>query len=115
MSFPNTVKSLVETGVFMSLGARNFRTDPEASTLIFDATVLPFRKDGTRSERPRKMQVQVGVSESRDGGLSVAVGYADKDVPKVHCAVDYVAITDLNKTLLAIDYDGDEALNPEYV
>lgn len=115
MSFPSTVQTLVETGVFMSLGARNFRTDAEASSLVFDATVLPFLKDGTRGQRPRTMCVQIGVSTHRDGGFHVAVSYADKGVSKTHCNLDYVAIEDLNRTLLALDYDGDEALNPDYV
>lgn len=112
MSFPNTVQSLVETGVFMSLGARNFRTDPEAKSLIFDATILPFLKDGKRGERGRTMAVQVGL----DGvGLSLSVLYEDRGTIKTHCPKMGVEVDDLNRTLLALDYDGAEVFNPQYV
>lgn len=118
MSFARAIRTVVETGVFMSLGARAFRTDAAGHTLIFDATVLPMTKAGRRASAPRTMQVEIGADEVAEK-LTIQATYPGRGAakygpPVVHCQWAS-RIEDLNKNLLALDYDGDEdVLNPDY-
>lgn len=119
MSFPNSVRSLIDTGVLMSLGARDFCTNATATALIFDATILPMTKAGNRSSAPRTMTVTISVSDGRDGCFDLKVTYLGRglakfDDPIVHYSGAALR-ADLNGTLLALDYDGAEVLNPDYI
>lgn len=119
MSFPNAVRSLIDTGVLMSLGARDFCTNATATDLIFDATILPMTKAGNRSSAPRTMTVTISVSAERDGNFDLKITYLGRglakfDDPLVHYS-GAALLADLNGVLLALDYDGPEVLNPTYV
>lgn len=114
MSFSTAVRTVVETGVFMSLGARSFRVN-SFDDLIFDATILPFNKSGDRSERPRTMTVYVSAGEVDDGTLHVLVLCPERGTGRLLTHFDgKTTVNDLNRTLLALDYDGDDVLNPRY-
>ena len=114
MSFSTAVKSVVETGVFMSLGARDFRVN-SFDDLIFDATILPFNKNGKRGERGRTMTVSVSAGKDDDGTLCVLVIYPERGTGRLLTHFEgETTIDGLNRTLLALDYDGDDVLNPEY-
>lgn len=114
MSLPTAIRSIVEIGVFMSLGARNFRVN-SFDDLIFDATILAFNKNGKRGERGRTMTVSVSAGEVDDGTLHVLAIYPERGTGRLLTHFDgETTINGLNRTLLALDYDGDDVLNPRY-
>lgn len=119
MTFPNTVRSLIDSGVLMSLDARDFCTNATATALIFDATILPMTKAGNRSSAPRTMTVTISVSAERDGCFDLEVTYLGRGLAKFEDPIVHYSgvalLADLNATLLALDYDGAEVLNPAYV
>lgn len=115
MPSSTAIRNRIETGVFMSLGARDFRVN-SFDDLIFDATILPFNKTGKRSERARTMTVSVSAGETDDSGLHVLVIYPERVTGRLLTHFEgETTIDGLNRTLLALDYDGDDALNPSYV
>lgn len=114
MSLATAIRSTVETGVFMSLGARDFRVN-SFDDLIFDATILPFNKSGERSERARTMTVSVSAGEVDDGTVHVLAIYPERGTGRLLTHYEgETTIDDLNRTLLALDYDGNDVLNPRY-
>lgn len=114
MSPSTAIRSIVEIGVFMSLGARNLRVN-SFDDLIFDATILPFNKNGKRGERGRTMTVSVSAGKTDDGTLRVLVVYPERGTGRLLTHFDGETTVDgLNRTLLALDYDGDDVLNPRY-
>ena len=112
-----TIFSQILAPVKMSLGAHNFRFGTKGD-LTFEARILPFTKAGKRAGRPRIMTVQV-----RLNGLDLydteVVYYRNSSsrgsterVTHYEATID---VSDLNRTLLALDYDGDHVLNPRMV
>lgn len=114
MSLSTAIRSTVETGVFMSLGARDFRVN-SFDDLIFDATILPFNKNGKRGERGRTMSVSVSAGKTDDDTLHVLVIYPERGTGRLLTHFEGETTVDgLNRTLLALDYDGADVLNPRY-
>lgn len=122
----NTIRTQITNGVLMSLGARDFRSGMVAPvrgttplpSLVFNATILPFTKTGIRAETARTMNVVVSLN-GRDT-YDVHVSYNQRgdrygmQPPVVHFEADDVPVENLAQTMLALDYDGDETLNPRY-
>lgn len=104
------IRKRIGLGVLMSVGARNLR-DGEDS-LTFEATILPFDDNGIRSERPRKMTVTV--IEHSVETFGVYVSYESRGVTVTHFQSDRIPAARLSRTLLALDFDGDQPLNPRF-
>lgn len=66
----NIIRQQITPGVLMSLGAHcigsarmaHEQGGPMLPSLVFKALILPFNKNGERSERPRKMYVIVSLT-----------------------------------------------------
>lgn len=106
-----TIKNQIGIGSLMTLGAHALREDCNGRALTFKALILPFRKDGSRGTRARKMEVSVLLQE--DDTYSVAV--YDLTNLNQHYSRDDVYAHELPRLMLALDYDGDEVLNPRYL
>ena len=104
------IRNRIEHGVFMSLGARNLRDGDDS--LTFDASLLPFNDSGIRCDRPRMMTVTV--IEHSVGTFGVYVSYESRGVTVTHFQSDRIPVARLNRTLLALDFDGDQPLNPRF-
>lgn len=104
-----TIRQQIELGVLMSLGARDlaYTTAGEKPGFTFKATVLPFRKDGTRGTRGRTMRVTITFSPVDD--YTVTVGYLNRYEWVEHFRTEGVYADALNRVLLSIDSDDDRA------
>lgn len=100
---------------FMCLGARNIRSVEKDGKLGMqaDVTILPFNKDGSRSARPRTMQAEVLLNHM--DYYDVTVSYPKDGTTVIHSQTQDVDCTQIAGHMLALDYDGDEALNPRYI
>ena len=84
-------------------------------SLIFQARILPFKKNGERAEAPRVMYVVVSLTPNDTYEITVSY-YASHSEPRAdHFHATDVYAEDLSRTLLALDYDGDTVLNPRYI
>ena len=105
------VRSQIEGGVLMSLGARTFLATNGKCTvtgdagLVFDATILPYRQDGTRSTRPRTMRVEVTLNAA--DLYDVVVTYTQRLERLMHERISDVPVESLNRVLLSLDSDDD--------
>lgn len=110
-----TIHSQIDPMVLMSLGAgRCGYARTRNGALAFQARILPFKKDGTRSERPRIMSVMIALNG--DDYYDVKVRMQDNQGRvQTHFEQGGVDAFSLSRLLLALDYDGDEVLNPRYV
>lgn len=120
----NTIRHQITPGVLMSLGAHDIgagriaheQGGPMLPSLIFKALILPFNKNGERSERPRKMYVIVSLTPADTYKITVTYnGNAQGPGRTDHYHATDVYAEDLSRTLLALDYDGDTVLNPRYI
>lgn len=123
----NTIRQQITVGVLMSLGAHDIgaarmaheQGGPMLPSLVFKALVLPFNKNGERSERPRKMYVIVSLTPADTYKITVTynanVGNGRGPDRTDHYHATDVYAEDLSRTLLALDYDGDTVLNPRYI
>lgn len=121
----NTIRRQVSGGVMMSLGAHGLIAYYETlmrgehgsylsrPTLAFYALILPFLKSGERGSRPRKMLVTVTLNGNDYYDVKVVFDNGD-DGMKEHFSMRDVDAYSLPRVLLALDYDGDEVLNPRY-
>lgn len=108
-----TIRSQIELGVLMALGARQLSaTDGCGSVtgdpgLVFDASILPYRKDGTRGARARTMRVEVSLN-GRDY-YDVVVHYVNRGERIEHAMIENVPAENLSLVLLHLDRDDDHA------
>lgn len=111
-----TIRDQITPGVLMSLGAHKlgYINDDEevAGGLRFVASILPFNKNGERAARPRLMTVVVTLTYADLYDISVV--YPRKHEAVTHYQASGVYCYQLAKLLLALDWDGDEILNPRY-
>lgn len=110
-SAAETFRQGATMGVLMSLGASDLRTVPgthELGGLLFIARILPLTGN-RRGQAARRMAVMVSVAP---GDL------IDIDVRHLtgqeHATVRDVYLDQLQRALLALDYDGPDAFNPSY-
>lgn len=113
------IRNQIERGVFMTLGATNLgHTSTEMDrgysmcALVFVARILPFKKNGKRSERAKKMAVEIALTANDT--YDIHVFHMVRGERVTHFKREDVYVFDLNATLIALDYDGDEVLNPRY-
>lgn len=107
----NSIRSRIEIGVLMSLGATKLRTGDQS--LSFDATIAPLSANGVRAQNLRAMAVTV--IEHGPDQFGIYVSRQSRGTTVTHYQSDHVPASMLNKVLLALDYDGPEALNPRLV
>lgn len=123
----STIRQQITGGVLMSLGARDFRhgavaaskDSPALPSLIFNATILPMTKNGTRGTAPRTMQVIVSHNAMDYYDIRVTYPqrgdkYGLKD-PVVHYEATDIDVSTLARLMLSLDYDGDTITNPRYI
>ena len=122
----STIRHQITPGVLMSLGAHDIgagriaheQGGPMLPSLIFKALILPFNKNGERSERPRKMYVIVSLTPADTYEITVTynanVGNGRGTDRTDHYHATDVYAEDLARVLLSLDYDGDTVTNPRY-
>lgn len=100
--------------VLMSLGASDFSySAAERGTLIFKARILPFKANGERSERAAVMMVRVVLTAADT--YTVSVVYRTRGELRLHMQREGVYCDEISRLMLALDYDGEEVLNPRYI
>ncbi|MGO2519956.1 MAG: hypothetical protein ACTH8F_07535 [Microbacterium sp.] len=102
----------VTRGVMWSLGASNITAVPGADQiggLLLIARILPLR-DGTRHQRAARMAILI----SLNGVDTIDIEVKEIATGRAHTEIKGVYIDQLSAALLALDYDGDETLNPRY-
>ena len=99
----------------MTLGASDlhyFKNSAGEPGLTFIARILPFTKNGERSSRPSKMQVSVTLSSMDLYNVTVVRRARGETI--THFKGEDLSASDLQPLMVALDYDGDEVLNPRY-
>lgn len=95
-----------------SVGAHDIANVPGAhglGGLVFRARILPMTKTG-RAEQARIMGVLVSLTPADE--IDVEVKHASDQTAHAHLRGVY--IDQLQRIILALDYDGPEVLNPRY-
>lgn len=110
----DTIYRQIAVMTFATLGASDIRgmNRREKAGLAFSARIIPFLKSGKRGSAPRKMLVIISLNASDLYDIEVIYG---KYFEKSHVTLTDISVEALNRTLTALDYDGDEALNPREV
>ena len=97
--------------VMWSLGATGLQYSARGRGGVeFDARILPFKVNGERGSRARVMRVKIVLNSS--DYYDVSVGYPKGYEWVEHFSREDVDAFALNHLLLALDWDGDEVLNP---
>lgn len=102
----------ITRGVLWSLGANKAEAVPgvdQLGGLLFIARILPLR-DGKRHQRAARMAVLI----SLNGADTIDIEVKELATRREHAKIRGVYIDQLSAAVLALDYDGDEALNPRY-
>lgn len=110
MRTADTFRAAVQVGVFMSLGATDLTAIAGAHQLgglLFTARMLPLR-DGTRRERPARMGVMISHTPADEIDIHVLEYARGTD----HARLNGIYIDQLNRALLALDYDGTTPSTP---
>lgn len=104
-------REAIGRGALWSVGAHAFATVPgihQLGALMFQARILPMTSEG-RGETATIMTVLVSLTAA--DVIDVEVRHDDGTV---HARVAGIYIDQLAQLILALDYDGDEILNPRY-
>lgn len=97
--------------VLWSLGASGVQYSAQGRGGIeFDARILPFKANGERGTRARIMRVKILLNGS--DYYDITVGYPKNYEWIEHFSREDVDAFALNHLLHALDWDGDEVLNP---
>ena len=105
-----TILKQIPSAVKMSLGYHAPRTIPGG--VSFAARILPFNKDGKRSDKPRNMVVDITLNGM--DYYDIEVWYLKSLNKVVHYEITNVTADQLGWILLALDYDGATILNPRF-
>lgn len=111
-----TIRDQIGVYGLMTLGASQlhyFKNSVGEPGLTFTARILPFTKSGARSSRPAKMRVDVVLSCM--DLYDVTVVRHTRGEREVHFRGEGLDASDLQTLMVALDYDGDETLNPRYI
>lgn len=106
------IADAIELGVRFSLGMQTIEFGQEFDdmpSVVSKASILPF-VNGERSDTPTTMDVVIGVAP--DDTLTVQVFHWVRGKQWHHAYQEGVYIDQLNRLLLALDYNGKETLNP---
>lgn len=125
-TFTFSLRAQVSVGAFMSLGAHNFGAYYAAAvgsdatgysfydpTMSFDARIIRMAKTGGRGEQVRNMRVDITLNALDYYDVLVTYPVGGKTV--VHYEGHDIDASSIGRILLALDYDGDEVLNPRYI
>lgn len=107
-----TLRQATQIGVLMSLGFSDLGAvagEHQLGGLLFTARILPLR-DGTRRERPARMGIMISHTPADEIDIHVIEYARGTD----HTRIKGIYIDQLNRALLALDYDGPTPLNPHY-
>lgn len=110
-----TIFNQIGMGSLMPLGAHAFYYG-EPDALQFKARILPYRKGQeykVRAAAPRIMTVRVELSPLDT--YNITVTYTRQGERVCHFEERNVYAEDLSRVMLALDYDGPQALNPRIV
>ncbi len=100
------IREQVTPLVLMSLGAHKLGTythENETHALVFMARVLPFKKNGDRSEAPRDMRVMITLSVADT--YDIRVEYQRQGKTITHYCANGVYADQLAGVMLRIDSD----------
>ena len=120
----STIRQQITPGVLMSLGAHDIgaahlahkQGGPRLPSLVFRALILPFNKNGERSERARKMYVIVSLTPADTYEITVTYNSNAQGSGRTdHYHATDVYAEDLSRIMLSLDYDGDTVTNPRYL
>ena len=81
--------------------------------VIFKTRILPFKKNGERAARPRIMWATIELN-----GLDLydmEIYYISGGKKITHYEATNIYADQLNRLLIALDYDGKETLNPRHL
>lgn len=108
------IRNQINVATLMSLGATEIRPaspmGDDRPGLAFIARILPFNSTGRRAARPRRMRVFILLDPSDTYSVAITHSHASRTV--THLKRSGIHADQLNRMLLALDYDGPEALNP---
>lgn len=107
-----TFRAAIGEGALMSVGAHQVANVPgryQLGGLVFLARILPMTKTG-RSEQPSIMGVLVSLTPADEIDIEVIRASNNQE----HATILSVYIDQLDRLILALDYDGPEVLNPRY-
>lgn len=113
-----TIRAQIKPGALFSLGAHNFMMLSEDASFLgglqFTARIIPFTKHtlGPRGVKPRLMNVRVLLTA--EDLYDIRVEYHDRGNHYTHYSAERVDFTQLESIILALDYDGEEVLNPRF-
>lgn len=109
-----TIHSQIQRGIFWSLGASDMHATVEGEGgLGFTARILPMKRSGGRASAARRMLVQITLNGW--DYYDVSVSYLERGQEVTHYSTTNVDCEQLGRLLLALDYDGQEVLNPRYL
>ena len=102
-----TIRRQIEVGVLFSLGARQFAAISTSGgvkpALAFNATILPYRKDGSRGTGARTMLVEVALNAL--DLYDITVTYRNRGELVTHESIENVDAFSLSRVLLSLDSD----------
>ena len=116
MNHAQIIQQQIGVGSLMSLGAHDLAAVTEKGQIhgfTFMARILPFTKAGKRSSAARNMRVMIMLNEL--DYYDVSVTYARKYEGVTHYEGHNVGAEQISNLMLALDYDGDTALNPRLI
>lgn len=116
MSVGSDLKRMIGTHVWMTLGASDFtELYGDNPGLRLKARILPFRKDGKRSSRPRVMTIEIRYFT--EDMVDLKVIYPETKTYDIveHFSAHGIPLRNLGTFLFALDYDGPEVLNPRVI
>ena len=105
-----TFREALGLGAFMALGGSNATAVPGANRLgglLFTARILPMTKNG-RGQTARRMAIMLSLNAND----LIDVQVVEIASGKVHFQEDDLYVFMLERVLLALDWDGDEVMNP---
>jgi len=116
MSIATTIRQQIGLGSLMSLGMHQpaaLTANSEEVGFTFLARILPFTKSGRRGASPRVMRVCITVNGS--DLYDVEVTYIARRQSVTHYEAVNVGAERISTLILALDYDGDQVLNPRLI
>ncbi|QEP09085.1 hypothetical protein [Glutamicibacter sp. ZJUTW] len=116
MSIATTIRQQISLGSLMSLGMQQpaaLTADNEEVGFTFLARILPITKSGRRGTSPRIMRVSVTLNGN--DLYDVEVTYIARRKPVTHYEAVNVGAEQISTLMLALDYDGDQVLNPRLI
>lgn len=113
-----TITEQATTGALMTLGAYPLRPtnlyadDTRRGGAMWNVRIMPMKKNGDRSSTVRKMELTIELTYADT--YTVTAKYYNRGKAVIHFQRDNVYWDQLEKLLVALDWDGDEILNPRY-